>query len=130
MIGIYQIGSYVPETCIDSLELCKFFNKEPKFINDKIGFKKLPRKNPEVDTSDMCVAAFESLKLKTKIAHEKIDCILVCTQNPDGCGLPHTAALVHKKLNLPPNVAAFDVSLGCSGYVYSLNLLINFMKGL
>jgi 3-oxoacyl-[acyl-carrier-protein] synthase-3 len=57
-----------------------------------------------------------------------VDCIVVCTQNPDAHGLPHTSAVVHGKLGLPRNAAGFDISLGCSGYVYGLSLATAFMQ--
>ena len=57
-----------------------------------------------------------------------IDCLVVVTQNPDGDGLPHTSAIVHAKLNLKTSCAVFDISLGCSGYVYSLSIIKSFME--
>ncbi len=49
------------------------------------------------------------------------------TQNPD-FNIPHTSAIVHGKLDLPQECACFDISLGCSGYVYGLSNIISFMK--
>jgi 3-oxoacyl-[acyl-carrier-protein] synthase-3 len=129
MIGIHNIGSYIPLSTIDNRNRCHQFNKDEAFIREKTGFIKLTRKDKEMETSDMCVTAYKALNHKTNIDLKNIDCILVCTQNPDGYGLPNTAAIVHEKLGLPSTVAAFDVSLGCSGYIYSLNILSNFMEG-
>jgi 3-oxoacyl-[acyl-carrier-protein] synthase III len=42
--------------------------------------------------------------------------------------LPHTAAIVQDKLGLPTHVAAFDISLGCSGYVYGIYAMKGFME--
>ena len=53
--------------------------------------------------------------------------LIVVTQNGDGEGLPHTAAIVQHKLGLPTRVAAFDISLGCSGFVYGLYALKGFL---
>ncbi|MNF62283.1 3-oxoacyl-[acyl-carrier-protein] synthase 3 [compost metagenome] len=54
--------------------------------------------------------------------------MIVVTQNGDAEGLPHTAAIVQDKLGLPTHVAAFDISLGCSGYVYGLYAIKGFME--
>ena len=54
--------------------------------------------------------------------------VIVVTQNGDEEGLPHTAAIVQHKLGLPTHVAAFDISLGCSGYVYGIYALKGFME--
>jgi 3-oxoacyl-[acyl-carrier-protein] synthase-3 len=51
----------------------------------------------------------------------------VCTQNPD-CNLPHTSAIIHGKFDLPDSCAAFDISLGCSGFVYGLAIIESFMR--
>ena len=129
MIGIQSIASFVPGFKVDNLARGSRYGRDEDFIREKIGFVSLPRKEKEMETSDMCVAAFEALCAKCKIDRQTVDSILVCTQNPDGFGLPHTASIVHAKLNLPTTVAAFDVSLGCSGFVYCLNLLSNLMAG-
>ena len=63
-----------------------------------------------------------------ELEKDKIDAIVVVTQNPDGEGLPHTSAILQNKLNLPVSVAAFDISLGCSGYVYGLFVLKGFLE--
>ena len=59
-------------------------------------------------------------KNERKITKDEIDCIVVCTQNPDGKGIPHTSAIIHEKLSFSNDCASFDISLGCSGYVYGL----------
>ena len=78
-------------------------------------------------TSDLCVKSFQNLTLKKNIDIEKIDCCIVVTQNPD-FNIPHTSAIVHDKLNLVNDCACFDISLGCSGYVYGLANIISFME--
>ncbi len=88
----------------------------------------LPRKSPDQETSDLCVAAFQDLCAGRHIDVSKIDCIVVCTQNPDSDGIPHVSAIVHGKLGLSETCASFDISLGCSGYVYGLSLVSSFME--
>jgi 3-oxoacyl-[acyl-carrier-protein] synthase-3 len=73
------------------------------------------------------VKAFANLQEKSGLDKNQVRCIIVVTQNPDGDGLPHTSAIVHKKLELGPDCAAFDISLGCSGFVYGLSVIESFM---
>jgi 3-oxoacyl-[acyl-carrier-protein] synthase-3 len=127
-IGIKAIASYIGENCIDNLGRAAIYGKTPGFIQNKIGFTVLARKFPDQETSDLCLAAFSKLAEIHTINKESIDCLIVCTQNPDGHGLPHTSAIVHEKLGLSERVAAFDISLGCSGYVYSLAIAKAFME--
>jgi 3-oxoacyl-[acyl-carrier-protein] synthase III len=129
MIGIKAIAGYLPENLVSNIDRAEEAGKDQAFITDKIGFTSLCRKNKDHETSDLCVNAFDRLLEKhPEINRDNIDCLIVCTQNPDGFGLPHTSAIVQTKLGLTENVAAFDVSLGCSGFVYVLDIMQAFMQ--
>lgn len=127
MIGIKDIGTYVPASGVSNLERATAAGKDEAFIG-KIGFEYLARRTPGQETSDLCVAAFDDLLARTGLDRSAIDCIIVCTQNPDAHGIPHTSAVVHRKLGLGQGVASFDISLGCSGYVYGLAVATSFMQ--
>lgn len=127
MIGIESIGVYIPEKRIDNLQRMEEFAVDEDFLKKKTGMLRLAIKDTEEETSDLCIAAFNNLQNKVFVNLEEIDCIVVCTQNPDGHGLPHTSAIVHGKLELPVSCAAFDISLGCSGFVYGLSIIQGFM---
>lgn len=126
MIGIEEIGIYLPKKKISNFELREKFNVDDNFINNKIGFTHTSKKSVDEETSDLCVNAFQKLYEKTKLIKKDIKAIIVVTQNPD-FNLPHTSAIVHGKLDLPENCAAFDISLGCSGFAYGLSILESFM---
>lgn len=127
MIGIKAIGSHVAPGRVSNIERREQAGKDEAFIRDKIGFESLARRDADQETSDLCVAAYQALKANPAFDESGIDCLVVCTQNPDAHGLPHTSAIVHGKLGLGQQVAAFDISLGCSGYVYGLSMMTAFM---
>lgn len=127
MIGISQIGTYIPETMISNLELLEKFDVSEEFVREKIGVLQRARKGPEQKASDLCIQAFGDLKNKIDVNVEEIECCVVVTQNPD-FNIPHTSAIVHGKLDLPEECASFDISLGCSGYVYALSIVMAFMQ--
>jgi 3-oxoacyl-[acyl-carrier-protein] synthase-3 len=127
MIGIKAIGSFIAPDTVSNHDRRELAGKDEGFIRDKIGFESLAKLDPALETSDMCVAAFEDLRRQSGFDPAAIDCIVVCTQNPDAHGLPQTSAIVHQKLGLGPDVASFDISLGCSGYVYGLAMMTAFM---
>ncbi|MFZ5573401.1 MAG: ketoacyl-ACP synthase III [Thermodesulfobacteriota bacterium] len=128
MIGISHIASHIPSICMDNIQLGREFGQSEDFIRKKIGAVRLPRKDADEETSDMAVAAIRKLIEKTNLPFSKIEAIALVTQNGDGFGLPHTSAILHRKLSLPPTVAVFDISLGCSGYVYGLSVLKGFLE--
>ena len=69
--------------------------------------------------SDYCAAAAENLFAETSIKREEIGAVIFVTQTPDYF-LPATSHLLHTRLGLPRDCAAFDVGLGCSGFVYGV----------
>lgn len=72
-------------------------------------------------SSDLGVAAVESLFAEYQIDRSTIDFLLFCTQTPD-YPLPTSACLMQDRLRLPTHCGALDFNLGCSGFVYGLSL--------
>jgi len=128
MIGIHAIAGYIPEGRESNFDKRVQFGLEEDFIESKIGVHRVSRKVKEEAPSDMCVKAFEALQGKAPVSVADVECLIVCTQNPDGGGIPHTAAIVHGKLKVPEACAAFDVGLGCSAFVYALAIATAFME--
>jgi 3-oxoacyl-[acyl-carrier-protein] synthase-3 len=128
MIGIQAIGTYIPAGRIDNRQRMAQFETDETFLLEKTGMLRLAIKAEDEETSDLCSKAFHDLQDKTGLRSDDVECIVVCTQNPDGHGLPHTSAIVHAKLGLSDSCAAFDISLGCSGFVYGLSIIQGFMQ--
>ncbi len=128
MIGIQAIGTYIPVGRIDNKQRMAEFDIDETFLLEKTGMLRLAIKAEDEETSDLCCKAFADLQHKVKLEPDDVECIVVCTQNPDGHGLPHTSAIVHAKLGLPDTCAVFDISLGCSGFVYGLSVIQSFME--
>ncbi len=126
MIGIEEIGVYIPAKKISNYSRKEKFDITEEFIKDKIGVERVAIKNHLEESSDLCVKAFENLVKKTSLNPAEIQVAIVVTQNPD-YNLPHTSAIVHGHLGLPSDCACFDISLGCSGFVYALSIIQSFM---
>ena len=128
MIYLSNIASYLANNKINNLSRLEEFNLDKQFILEKIGVKDVSIKDSQQETSDLCVEAFEKLKIKEPSLTKNFDCLIVCTQNPDKNGIPHTSSILHGKLALNNDCACFDVSLGCSGYIYCLSIIKGFME--
>jgi len=126
-LGIKDIGVHIPSKRTDNIEKLKKFGFKSTFLDEKIGVFKTSVKDDGDECSDLCVKAWNSLLEKTEFDKNDIDVIVVATQNAD-VRMPHAAAHVHGKLDLKPSCASFDISLGCSGFVYGLSTIISFMK--
>jgi 3-oxoacyl-[acyl-carrier-protein] synthase-3 len=104
------------------------FDIDERFLLDKIGVAQVSRKEADADTSTLAIAALRKLLATGFVDRGDIDCLVVCTQNPDAGGIPHVSAIVHGELGLPESCACFDIGLGCSGYVYGLSIVCGFMQ--
>lgn len=74
---------------------------------------------PDQTSADLCAAAAERLLDKLGWTPDSVDALIFVTQTPDH-PLPASACLLHGRLKLATDCQAFDVNLGCSGYVYGL----------
>lgn len=126
-LGITDIGVYLPHKKEDNLVKQEKFDLKQGFLEEKIGVFKRSICEENEFCSDLCVRAFEDLRKRTGISTDEIEAAVVVTQNPDS-RLPHAGAIVHSKLNLSEKCASFDISLGCSGFVYGLSVISSFME--
>lgn len=77
--------------------------------------------------SDLCLAAARRLINDLGWEAATIQGLIFVSQTPD-YRLPATACVLHGKLGLAKACVAFDVNLGCSGYVYGLWLAAQFLQ--
>ncbi|MDP2834900.1 MAG: hypothetical protein Q8Q28_16690, partial [Pseudomonadota bacterium] len=128
MLGIEAIAVHIPPGRASNLDLRDTFDVDEAFLVDKIGVLERAVKAPEDNTSDLALAALENLIEQQGLSRGEIEALVVVTQNPDS-NLPQVSALVHGRAGLSPTCAAFDLSLGCSGYAYGVSVLQSFLAG-
>jgi len=80
-----------------------------------------------VTCSDLCYEAALNILEKFNCADD-IDVIIFVSQSPDYY-LPATAVILQDRLHLKKSCLAFDISLGCSGYIYGLSVMSNLLQG-
>ena len=82
---------------------------------------------PRQTAADLaCVAARRILEQKS-ISSADIGVLVYVTQYPD-YRVPSTACVLQDRLGLGKDCIAFDVNLGCSGFVYGLNIVASLMQ--
>lgn len=74
---------------------------------------------PGVTALDLCEDAARRLFAAAGLDPSSVDAVIFVTQTPDH-PQPNNASLLHARLGLAKSVAAIDLSLGCSGWVYGL----------
>jgi 3-oxoacyl-[acyl-carrier-protein] synthase-3 len=73
-----------------------------------------------VTALDLCADAAERLLAEVGLDASSIDAVIFVTQTPDHAQ-PNNASLLHGRLGLSKSAPAYDLSLGCSGWVYGLH---------
>lgn len=128
MPGIVDIATHVPPGRLSNLDPQRLaaFEMDASFVRDKLGVLSCARMEEGEGTTDLAVSALSALMGRNGLLAEDIQALVVVTQNPDR-NIPHTSAAVHGRLGLSAACAAFDVGLGCSGYVYGLSVLHSFL---
>jgi 3-oxoacyl-[acyl-carrier-protein] synthase-3 len=117
---IAGVVSCVPPTTINNVHFEKTFAPtEIANVVKMIGVETRRWVDAETTTSDLCTTASKHLLEKLQWSPDSIDAVLFISQTPDHV-LPASACVIQKALGLPTKTIAFDVNLGCSGYVYAL----------
>ncbi|MGZ9005351.1 MAG: ketoacyl-ACP synthase III, partial [Burkholderiales bacterium] len=126
MHGIAAIAHAYGAKRIDNVADAVQHGFDEPFIRGKLGITTRYVAADDQATSHVATQAAKAVLDKTGTDPSRVDALVVVTQTPD-YQLPHTAALVQKNLGLKTSVASFDVSLGCSGYVYGLSVIAPFL---
>lgn len=121
-IGISCIAGAIPKQSIFNRTYTNHFEANiVKDIVDKTGVEERRFATNDQTASDLCFAAAEQLFKDNEIDKSEIDILLFVSQTPD-YRMPATSITLQSRLGLPKSTAAFDISLGCSGFVYALSV--------
>jgi len=120
-VKIVGISACVPKNISFNSELLNEYPKEEvdKIINN-IGIKEKRFVDIDTTASDLCFKAADRLLNEMNIERSSIDVLIFLSQLPD-YRIPATSPSLQERLGLSKNTACFDISLACSGYIYSLS---------
>lgn len=126
-IALKGIVTALPQTVRENADLAEAFGAETiAKIIAATGIERRPVSQSHT-VSDLGQAAAQHLLDALGWAADSVGLLVVVTQTPDH-PLPSTAALLQHRLGLGA-IPAFDVNLGCSGYVYGLWQAAALMQG-
>jgi 3-oxoacyl-[acyl-carrier-protein] synthase-3 len=119
---IRAITTHLPEHVLSNDELGALYPAWPaEKILDKTGIRERRIAAPEETAADLAFHAAVKLFDSGAAVRDEIDFLILCTQAPDFI-LPTTACILQDRLGLPRDIGAFDMNLGCSGFVYGLSV--------
>jgi len=121
-VEIQAIEYYLPPATEDG-QVLKNDNPDWRIdeIEQKTGISVRHITDKKQTALDMAILAAEKLFI-SDVRKEEIDFLILITQSPDYV-LPASACILQDILGLKKSCLAFDVNLGCSGFIYGLAIV-------
>jgi 3-oxoacyl-[acyl-carrier-protein] synthase-3 len=114
-------GMYVPERVLTNADMAQVVDTSDEWIVSMTGIRE---RHVAIDqretTASMAVRAARDALLRAGIPPARLDLVIVATVTPE-YAFPSTASLVQDALGAV-RAGAFDLSAGCSGFVYALGM--------
>jgi 3-oxoacyl-[acyl-carrier-protein] synthase-3 len=115
---ISALGTYVPPRILTNQDLEKMVETSDQWIVERTGIRERHVLECGKGVSDICFEAAKKCLAARGIEPSEVEVIVVGTVTPDMM-FPSTACLVQNKLGAK-GAWGFDVSAGCSGFVFAL----------
>jgi 3-oxoacyl-[acyl-carrier-protein] synthase-3 len=115
---ITALGTYVPPQILTNQDFEKMVDTSDQWIMERTGIRERHVLAKGLGVSDMCAEAAKKCLAARGIEASEIEVIIVGTVTPDMM-FPSTACLVQDKIGAK-SAWGFDVSAGCSGFVFAL----------
>lgn len=126
-IAIKGISSCVPKNKQLNRELSLMSSDEIEKFIEATGVEERRIADDKTCTSDLCFHAAEKLISELNWNKEDIEVLVFVSQTADYI-LPVSSVILQERLGLSNSCVAFDVPLGCSGYVYGMSIISSMMK--
>jgi len=125
---ILGTGSSIPKRILSNKDLESILDTSDEWITRRTGIKerRISSKEAEESTTDLTTQASVKAIEMAGISPKSLDMIVVGTVTPDR-QFPSTACMVQEALNAE-NAMAFDVSAGCTGFLYALSVADNAIR--
>jgi 3-oxoacyl-[acyl-carrier-protein] synthase-3 len=126
---IAGIGKYLPEQVVTNHDLAQYMETTDEWIQERTGIKerRYAQKHHETTTTMGAAAARQAIE-RAGITKDDIDFIVFATISADyyfpGCGV-----LLQRELGITKGeIGALDIRNQCSGFVYGLEVVDQFIK--
>jgi 3-oxoacyl-[acyl-carrier-protein] synthase III len=117
-ISITGLGCHVPERVLDNAELSTIVDTNDAWIVERTGIRERRIAADDEALTDICMPAARRALEVAGADPASIDLLIVATVTPD-MAFPSSSALIADALGMP-HAAAFDLSAGCTGFVYAI----------
>jgi len=123
---ITALGTFVPPDILTNQDLEKIVDTTNEWILERTGIRERHVLAKGLGVSDMCAEAARKCLAARGIEASEVEVIIVGTVTPDMM-FPSTACLVQHKIGAK-GAWGFDVSGGCSGFMYALQVGVKLVE--
>lgn len=126
-VKLAGIAAAVPKKEVSNLDYKWVSAKDREMLVKTVGVEKRRVAEPGTATSDLCIASAEKLITELGWNREEIQLLIFISQSRDYI-IPSTSGIIQDKLGLPHSCVAYDIGLGCSGWVYGVSAMVSMMQ--
>jgi 3-oxoacyl-[acyl-carrier-protein] synthase III len=117
-ISITGLGCHVPDRVVTNDELSQLVDTSDEWIVERTGIRERRIAGEDEALTDIALPACRRALEMAGVDPSSIDLVVVATVTPD-MSFPSAAALIADELGMP-DAAAYDLSAGCTGFVYAI----------
>jgi 3-oxoacyl-[acyl-carrier-protein] synthase-3 len=117
-ISITGLGCHVPERVVSNDDLATMVDTNDQWIRERTGIRERRVAADDEALTDISLPAARRALEMAGVEASAIDLLIVATVTPD-MAFPSAAALLADALGMP-DAAAYDLSAGCTGFVYAV----------
>jgi 3-oxoacyl-[acyl-carrier-protein] synthase-3 len=126
-ISITGRGSWVPDRVVSNDELAQYVETSNEWILARTGIRERRMAAKEEALSDVALPACIDALAQAGVDGKDIDLLIVATVTPD-MAFPSTGAILANRLGAV-DAAAYDLSAGCTGFMYALAQAYGMLAG-
>src|SRR5436190_18491491 len=117
-ISITGIGAYAPDRVVTNDDLSQMMDTSDEWIVERTGIRERRVAADDQALSDLALPAARQALEQAGVDAGMIDLIIVATVTPD-MAFPSAGAIIADELGAP-DAAAYDLSAGCTGFMYAV----------
>ena len=126
-VTITGLGAHAPERVLDNAELETLVDTSDEWIIERTGIRERRIAAQSEALSDLALPAAEQALAQAGLTGKDIDLLIVATVTPD-MSFPATAVILADKLGASA-AAAYDLSAGCTGFMYAIAQAYGMLAG-
>src|SRR2546423_4706103 len=117
-VSITGLGCKVPERVVTNDDLKQYVDTSDEWIRERTGIRERRMASQEEALSDIALPASRDALAQAGVEGKDVDLLIVATVTPD-MAFPSTGAILADQLGAV-DAAAYDLSAGCTGFMYAL----------